>query len=551
MSISSSLRSLQVRAADRVHGHLDVVSFGILSAVLISLTAMIWLPASLLTVLAFIIAMLAVVAWTAWQAGPAPAMIAAALTAASLGYSLARTAGRIEVVAAEIGTLAALVLVTMTAIVLVVHRQRQHWKSDRLAHERLQTLYSHSVRLWDEPSLDSVLGKALSVSRAFLNTRLAAIYVCDAHDGTLEAITHSGVPADLLHTSVHSPANHPAAAACAGKLIIVEDIAQQFPALASLCRRHGITGAQCAPLFNFDGSVLGVMAAYTSERASPSGHELTLWDLYARQVGRVMRTKLYEHALLHRNASLVEREASRQTEVSERDHLLRGLVTELALTEARERRQLATELHDHLAQLLVLARMKLKSIRAHSPADATKPIEETHELVTQSLNYTRGLIAEWWDAELRESGLPAALRRLGAQMAMHNLTVDVEGADAVALSEEHALLLYQSIRELLFNIIKHAGVDRATVSVVPDHDSLVVTVQDRGQGFDVSTKPKQADGAHFGLASIHERMVLMNGSFHVESRPGHGTTVTLRVPRVPVQPAPQTLTGSSARECLS
>jgi signal transduction histidine kinase len=543
MSTGSSLRSLQARVADRVHGHLDVVSFGIVS-VLISLTAMTWLPASLLTVLASIIAMLATVAWTAWQAGLAPAMIAAALTAAALGYSLAHTAGRIGAAAEEIATLAALVLVTMIAIVLVVHRQRQHWRSDRLAHERLHTLYSHSVRLWDEPSLDLVLEKALLVSRAFLKTRHAAIYVCDAHDGTLEAITHSGVPADLLSTSVDSPADHPAAAACSGKLIVAQDIAQQFPALASLCRWHGITGAQCTPLFNFDGSVLGVMAAYTSEGASPSGHELTLWDLYARQVGRVMRTKLYEHALLHRNASLVEKEASTQTEVSERDHLLRGLVGELALTEARERRRLATELHDHLAQLLVLARMKLSRIRAHSSADATKSLEETHELVTLSLNYTRGLIAEWWDAELRKSGLPASLRRLGAQMAMHNLTVQVEGSDTVALSEEHALLLYQSIRELLFNIIKHAGVDRATVAVVPDHDSLVVTVQDQGQGFDASNTPTHVDGAHFGLASIRERMVLMNGAFHVQSQPGHGTTVTLRVPIQPAHDTPASVVTS-------
>ena len=100
----------------------------------------------------------------------------------------------------------------------------------------------------------------------------------------------------------------------------------------------------------------------------------------------------------------------------------------------------------------------------------------------------------------------------------------------VHVTGDQAILLYQSVRELLFNVLKHAGTDRASVWVAEEHGGqLRVSIIDEGRGFDVH-EAENTNPTHFGLFSIKERIESLHGLVEIRSAFGQGTTVTLLVP---------------------
>ena len=142
------------------------------------------------------------------------------------------------------------------------------------------------------------------------------------------------------------------------------------------------------------------------------------------------------------------------------------LATELNLAEQRERKRLAVDLHDYLAQLLVLGRLTLgQAKRAGLPRRGEEFVKETEEILNKALTYCRTLMAELSPPVLRDQGLPAGLKWLGEYMKKHQIavTVTVPEQDDAILREDQAVLLFQSVRELLMNSSKHAGTGEAAV----------------------------------------------------------------------------------------
>ena len=142
---------------------------------------------------------------------------------------------------------------------------------------------------------------------------------------------------------------------------------------------------------------------------------------------------------------------------------------------------------------------------------------------------------------LKGEGLADALRWLERPMAeLHGLTVTVETDGPVHVADEAVrVLLFQVVRELLFNVAKHAGVDRATVRLTEAPASgdgagggghLVVHVVDEGRGFDVTAQAAQEATGGFGLSSVRERLGLLGGRLEVRSRPGEGAHAEVHVP---------------------
>ncbi len=235
---------------------------------------------------------------------------------------------------------------------------------------------------------------------------------------------------------------------------------------------------------------------------------------------------------------LEQRVVDRTQELLQLHVQLRALTTELNLTEQRERRRLATELHDHLAQLLVLGKMKLgQSKRLTQPLEKRDElIEETDAVLSEALAYTRTLVIDLSPPILREFGLPAALRWLGERMQRHELmvTVQIEVED-LPLPEDQAVLLFQSVRELLMNTIKHARSHTASVRMQQESGSLRIEVRDEGVGFDLEGDIQtsiSSKSSKFGLFSIRERMRALGGHFHLKSAPGEGATATLILPLI-------------------
>lgn len=163
----------------------------------------------------------------------------------------------------------------------------------------------------------------------------------------------------------------------------------------------------------------------------------------------------------------LERAVNQKTgELRRSQEQLRALANELNLTEQRERKRLATELHDYLAQLLVVVRMKLRqTVPLITGARVSDLLKEADQALTQSLEYTRSLVAELTPPTLKEFGLLDAMTWLAAQMQRHGLTVTVQqDTDEPAIPEDQAVLLFQSVRELLFNVLKHARAKEATIT---------------------------------------------------------------------------------------
>ncbi len=221
--------------------------------------------------------------------------------------------------------------------------------------------------------------------------------------------------------------------------------------------------------------------------------------------------------------------------VLERTAQLRALAGKLTQSEERERRRIAKILHDHLQQLLVGARLRVEVVRAHPESKPMrKDLQRIEELISESVDVARGLSHDLSPPILYEAGLAAALQWLATWMRQnHGLSVHVQ-ADIAAepLEENVKVLVFQSVRELLFNVVKHAGVKRAAVRMgLGRDDELEIAVSDRGKGFDPAQARTGSEAATgFGLFSIRERLQLLGGLLEVKSKPGQGSRFLLRAP---------------------
>lgn len=227
-------------------------------------------------------------------------------------------------------------------------------------------------------------------------------------------------------------------------------------------------------------------------------------------------------------------------ELAQSREQLWAMANELTLTEQRERRRLAANLHDYLAQLLVVMRMKLRQAVPLVPIEkATALLKDADQAVTQALEYTRSLVNELAPPTPNAFGFLQSVEWLVSEMLQRGLTVNVQSAaETLSLPDDQAILLFQSVRELLSNVLKHAHTDAVVVSLtITPNGALHVTVEDHGRGFDAATLDLQsARSARSGLSSLKERMATMGGRVSIHSAIGQGTKVTLTMPYWPVRP---------------
>lgn len=296
-----------------------------------------------------------------------------------------------------------------------------------------------------------------------------------------------------------------------------------------------------SPLRDAQGRWVGGVATVEDIAERKAATEALLQSQAAQQHANQELQTLAEQ-LRHANESLETRVVQRTSELKQRTAQLQALAGELTRAEERERRRIAQVIHDHLQQLLVAARMNLDCI-AHQDeaAPVRKELKEMMDLVGEALNASRSLTSELCPTILNQGGLGPALQWLSRWYAeKHGLTVSVETEDEIDIpAQEIRVLLFHSVRELLFNIVKHAQVKRATVRLGRAEDGAVrIVVCDDGVGFDpAAVRAREGTTGGFGLFSVRERLDLLGGRLEVESAPSHGSRFTILAP-LPAQARP-------------
>jgi signal transduction histidine kinase len=210
---------------------------------------------------------------------------------------------------------------------------------------------------------------------------------------------------------------------------------------------------------------------------------------------------------------------------------LRSLASELSLTEERERRNIATDLHDHIGQSLAISRMKLKALQdLVSSVDLAQPLEDVQELIEEAIDYTRTLMFKLSSPMLYDLGFESAVEWLTEELQKkHGISSSFKDDESPKpLDDEVRTLLFQAVRELLINIAKHAQASKAKVSVRKNGNNIRIDIKDDGVGFDISKiGPHEDKTGGFGLFNIRERLDYIGGNFEIKSKPGQGTHVKL------------------------
>lgn len=197
--------------------------------------------------------------------------------------------------------------------------------------------------------------------------------------------------------------------------------------------------------------------------------------------------------------------------------------------EQRERQRIAKVLHDHLQQLLVAAKLRVEMSRRQAPT-AERALTEAERLLGESIDVTRSLTAELTPLVLQDRGIVAALEWLARQMREKHglaLTVVSEGFVEPA-SQMIRALLFDSAKEAVFNVVKHAGVETTVVRLghLAASGEYVLSVEDEGVGFE----PERLEPAGFGLMHVRHRLEIVGGRLEIDSSPGNGARIRATVP---------------------
>jgi signal transduction histidine kinase/ActR/RegA family two-component response regulator len=258
---------------------------------------------------------------------------------------------------------------------------------------------------------------------------------------------------------------------------------------------------------------------------------------HVAEVALRARRRQYDHRnlMIERGFDnlLEQRVAERTAEVEERANRLCLLAAELTVAEERERRRLAELLHDHLQQLLVAAKMQVGMLRQRpNQESASYDLAQVDSLLGRSIEASRSLTVELSPPVLYDGGLASSLHWLARRMQEdHGFWVSVEaGEEGIPEAESVRVFLFQAVRELIFNSLKYAGVEGASVKLLRSATEVVAIVEDSGIGFEWGKETVSTVGSGFGLFSIGERVKLLGGSMTIKTKPGEGSFICVRVP---------------------
>lgn len=403
--------------------------------------------------------------------------------------------------------------------------------SQDLPAAKLSALLDVSRALSESLELSAVMQVAVDAAVRVMELDTGAIYLLTRETLFLGATTPplpDGFPDMLRRTNA---AEHPHVAECiAGRHTIrIEDAAAEelTDAEREVVDARGLRSILYVPLLAGEEEPVGsLILGSVGRTCSFSPADIDLASTLATSVALgVSNARLYE-AQRSSNAEL-SRAYSQAQAVKQQ---LRALATQLTAAEVHERRRIADELHDRVCQPLAVLKMRLLEQGDGQSEDSTRDLALT--LVDEALHQTRDIMLEASPPFIFDQGLKPALEWLGKRTVELGVRCEVfadpeiEGAE-----EEERLFVFQAARELLMNVVKHAGARYASLSVNCEEGHLRVRVTDDGRGFPTDILDETPTGERgFGLFSLRERAHYIGGSLDIASSLGIGTTALLQIP---------------------
>ncbi len=210
--------------------------------------------------------------------------------------------------------------------------------------------------------------------------------------------------------------------------------------------------------------------------------------------------------------------------------LQRDAAQQVLQAEERERRRIATDLHDGVGQMLSVALLNLNQSLEDIPqnTEVRKSAEKAYSLLSESYDEMRSISHQMMPNALLKAGLASSIREFVEKIDGPKIKVqlDIIGLGD-RLDEQTETILYRSIQEAVNNVVKHAGANKLILQLIKDEEGITVTIEDNGKGFDTQ-KIAQFNG--IGLRNIFSRIALINGTVDIDSAPGKGTLFVIHIP---------------------
>lgn len=279
-----------------------------------------------------------------------------------------------------------------------------------------------------------------------------------------------------------------------------------------------------------------IITGYGDEEVALQAMRLGAMDYVVKNEGY-----LFHLPIVIENAYHQAQTARGQKALEAYQEQLRSMASEISFVEERERRKIATALHDQVGQTLGMAGIKLEELRQTViPGIHDDQVVEILEMINHAIRHSRSLTFELSPPILYELGLEAAVCSLAERFQKeHGIRIDCsDDHSPKPLSEDMRILLFQGVRELLVNAVKHARPRRISVSCQREGTEIRVMVENDGAGFAAAGGEAVREHDYgFGLFSLRERLKYLGGSIAIKSVPGQCTQVSLTAP-LAIEPGP-------------
>jgi PAS domain S-box-containing protein len=413
--------------------------------------------------------------------------------------------------------------------------QKNAENSLRHSEERFELLANVAERLLRAENPQAIVEDLCQLVMTHIDCQFFFNYLVEVPGKQMQLNAYAGIPEEAAE-SIRQLDFGVAVCGCVAQdceRIIAEDIQNSNDLRTQLVKSFGVQAYCCHPLMMHD-RLIGTLSFGTKTRPTFTADEVALMKSVCDQVAVAMQRLLSKRELSQLNKSLEQRVVERTKLAEDRAMQLRSLAVKMIEVEERERRRFADLLHEDLQQMLAAARFQLQAVSGDKCPEPE--LDHVSRILEESIAKSRRLTHELSPPVMYHGSLSSAMEWLSGQMKEHfGLSVHLESENMPELKNSPVkIFVFRAVQELLFNIVKHAGVKSASVLLSGKNSHLDVTVSDHGKGFDKSDLERSKVEKGFGLISIRERAHHIGGDLIIESEPGQGSRIHLTVP---VQPA--------------